>query len=179
MLEKAIFGGGCFWCTEAVFKMLHGVEKVLPGYSGGKEEDATYEKVSSGLTQHAEVTYLEYDPAQIAYRDLLTVFFASHDSTTVNRQGNDVGPQYRSIIFFTTPEQREDAEEFIRGINSSNPAGGKTVTELVPFENFYPAENYHQDYFAKNSQQAYCQIIINPKLEKVQKMFGELLNRNN
>jgi peptide-methionine (S)-S-oxide reductase len=175
MLEKAIFGGGCFWCTEAVFKMLKGVKKVLPGYSGGQAEEATYEMVSSGLTQHAEVTYIEYDAEEISYRDLLTVFFASHDPSTLNRQGNDVGPQYRSIIFYTTQEQKREAEEFIEEINSSHRGGASVVTELVPFENFYPAENYHQDYFSKNPQQAYCQIIINPKLEKVQKEFARLL----
>ena len=112
--EKAIFGGGCFWCTEAVFKMLKGVSKVLPGYSGGTEADATYEKVSSGRTEHAEVTYVEYDPSKIKYHDLLTVFFASHDPTTLNRQGNDVGPQYLSGIVYTTEEQKKEAEELIK-----------------------------------------------------------------
>lgn len=147
--------------------MLKGVEKVLPGYAGGTAEDATYEKISSGQTGHAEVTYVEYDPAQIAFKDLLTVFFASHDPTTVNRQGNDAGPQYRSIIFYTTPEQEVEAGQLIKELEA--------VTELAPLERFYEAEDYHRDYFAKNPNQTYCQLIINPKLEKVQKRFGELL----
>ena len=167
-MEKAIFGGGCFWCTEAVFKMLKGVSLVLPGYSGGTKEDANYSRVSTGKTQHAEVTYVEYDPEQVSYKDLLTVFFVSHDPTTVNRQGNDIGPQYRSVIFYTTPEQKLEAENFIKEISGA-------VTELEPFKEFYEAENYHQDYYTTHSDQAYCQIIINPKLEKVQQKFAELL----
>jgi peptide-methionine (S)-S-oxide reductase len=174
-MEKAIFGGGCFWCTEAVFKMLKGVKTVLPGYSGGIEADATYEKVSSGHTDHAEVTYVEYDPGEIKYRDLLTVFFASHDPTTVNRQGNDIGPQYRSVIFYTTEEQKKEADEFIKEIDSSSKEGSKVVTELVPFETFYEAENYHKQYYESHKDALYCQIIINPKLEKVQKQFARLL----
>lgn len=148
--------------------MLKGVKKVLPGYSGGSEDDATYEKVASGRTNHAEVTYVEYDSTQINYRDLLTVFFASHDPTTVNRQGNDVGPQYRSVVFYTTPEQKVEAEKFVAEIPGA-------VTDVEPFEVFYEAEEYHKDYFRKNQNAPYCQIIINPKLEKVQKEFGRLL----
>ena len=170
MTEKAIFGGGCFWCTEAVFKMLKGVKAVLPGYSGGTEQDATYEKVSSGNTNHAEVTYVEYDPALIKYRDLLTVFFASHDPTTLNRQGNDVGPQYRSVIFFTTLEQEAEAGKYIKEIPGA-------VTTVEPFKEFYEAENYHKDYYASHKGEPYCQVIINPKLEKVQQQFGELLKK--
>ena len=170
MIEKAAFGGGCFWCTEAVFKMLRGVHKVLPGYAGGTAEDATYEKVSSGKTGHAEVTYLEYEPAEIGYRDLLTVFFASHDPTTVNRQGDDIGSQYRSVIFYTTDEQKREAEKFIKELDA--------VTELVPLDQFYEAENYHKDYYTNNKSAPYCQIIINPKLEKVQKEFNNLLKSN-
>ncbi len=166
-MEKVAFGGGCFWCTEAVFKMLKGVSKVLPGYAGGAAEDATYGKVSSGTTGHAEVTYLEYDPKQISFRDLLTVFFASHDPTTVNRQGSDIGPQYRSAIFYTTPEQKAESEKLIKELDA--------VTELAPLERFYEAEDYHKDYFASHPEQAYCQVIINPKLEKIQKEFSQLL----
>lgn len=177
-MEKVIFGGGCFWCTEAVFKMLKGVGKVLPGYSGGTKDEATYEKVSSGTTGHAEVTYVEYNPAEISYHDLLTVFFASHDSTTLNRQGNDVGPQYRSVIFYTTEAQKEEAEKFIAEINNSQKEGEQTVTEVVPFSEFFEAENYHKDYYATHKDAGYCQIIINPKLEKVQKQFNELLKEN-
>ena len=168
-MEKAFFGGGCFWCTEAVFKMLKGVRKVLPGYAGGTAEEATYEKVSSGTTGHAEVTYVEYDPKDISYRDLLTVFFASHDPTTVNRQGNDVGPQYRSVIFYTNEGQKVEAEVFIREL------GEGVVTELEPLENFYEAENYHKDYYESHKDAPYCQMVINPKLDKVQKEFVNLL----
>ena len=174
-MQEAIFGGGCFWCTEAVFKMLKGVSKVLPGYSGGVADDATYEKVSTGRTSHAEVTYVEYDSNLISYRDLLTVFFGSHDPTTVNRQGNDIGPQYRSVIFYTSEEQKSEAEKFIKEINASSKEGKDVATELTPFDQFYEAENYHQDYYARNSNAPYCQIIINPKLDKVQKEFANLL----
>ncbi len=174
--EISVFGGGCFWCTEAVFKMLRGVSVVLPGYSGGTTENPTYEQVSGGRTGHAEVVYLEYDPTLVKYRDLLTVFFGSHDSTTLNRQGNDVGTQYRSVVFYTTSEQKKVAEDLIREINASNEAGGPVVTELVPFEKFYEAENYHRDYFATHPGNPYCEVIINPKLEKVQKEFASLLS---
>ena len=173
-MEKAIFGGGCFWCTEAVFKMLRGVSKVLSGYAGGGAEDATYEKVSGGNTGHAEVIYIEYDPKQVSYNDLLTVFFASHDPATLNRQGNDIGLQYRSVIFYTTEEQKKEAEKFITEVNASSSKGVSVVTELKPFDKFYEAENYHHDYFANNKNASYCQIVINPKLEKVQKEFANL-----
>src|SRR3990167_6546419 len=169
-IEKAVFGGGCFWCTEAVFKMLKGVKVVSPGYAGGSKEDATYEKVSGGNTGHAEVIYIEYDPEQVSYKDLLTVFFASHDPTTVNRQGNDIGAQYRSVIFYTTYEQKTEAEKFIRELDA--------VTALVPLDQFYEAENYHKDYYTNNKSAPYCQIIISPKLEKVQKEFNNLLKSN-
>jgi peptide-methionine (S)-S-oxide reductase len=176
MIEKAVFGGGCFWCTEAVFKMLKGVSKVLPGYAGGTVPNPTYEQVSAGNTGHAEVIYIEYDPEQVKYRDLLTVFFGSHDPTTINRQGDDVGEQYRSVIFYTTPEQKEEAENFIKEINNSNLSGSPVVTTVEPLKEFYEAEDYHKDYFAKNKNAPYCQVVINPKLEKVQKQFAELLN---
>ncbi len=173
--EIAVFGGGCFWCTEAVFKMIKGVSKVLPGYSGGTIKNPTYEQVCGGKTGHAEVVYLEYDPLLVKYRDLLTVFFGSHDPTTKNRQGNDVGTQYRSVVFFTTDEQKKIAEEFIKEINDSNEHGASVVTELEPLKEFYEAENYHKDYFATHPDNPYCEVIINPKLEKVQKEFGALL----
>lgn len=173
--EIAVFGGGCFWCTEAVFKMMKGVSKVLPGYAGGTVDNPTYEQVSNGTTGHAEVVYIEYDPHEVKYADLLTVFFGSHDPTTVNRQGNDVGTQYRSIIFYTTSEQKTDAESVIREINESNEMGAPVVTELEPYKEFFEAENYHHDYFANNPGNPYCAVIINPKLEKIQKKFGHLL----
>jgi len=176
-IEVAVFGGGCFWCTEAVFKMMRGVVSVGPGYAGGQTENPTYNEVSSGTTGHAEVIRIEYDPTQVKYRDLLTVFFGSHDPTTVNRQGNDIGTQYRSIIFYTNDEQKREAEEMIKEINDSNSAGAPAVTEVVPLTKFYDAEEYHKDYFAKNPENMYCQVIINPKLEKVQKQFADLLNK--
>lgn len=173
--EVAIFGGGCFWCTEAVFKMIKGVSLVKPGYAGGKLQNPTYTEVSTENTGHAEVVYIEYDPFQVDYKDLLTIFFASHDPTTLNRQGADVGTQYRSVIFYTTPEQKREAENFIKEINKSNEAGSPAVTEVSPFINFYDAENYHKDYFENHKENPYCQIIINPKLQKVQKEFVNLL----
>lgn len=148
--------------------MLKGVKEVKPGYAGGLAEDATYERVSSGKTGHAEVAYVEYDPSQVRYRDLLTIFFASHDPTTINRQGNDVGPQYRSVIFYTTEEQKAEAEQFISEIEGA-------VTEVKPLEAFYEAEDYHKGYFAKNRNAPYCQVVISPKLEKVEKQFADLL----
>lgn len=176
--QVVVFGGGCFWCTEAVFKMFKGVISVEPGYAGGVKEKATYRDVSGGNTGHAEVIKIDFDPSKISYRDLLTVFFGSHDPTTPNRQGADVGTQYRSVIFYTTIEQREQAEKFITELNKSNAMGESIVTEVAPLEAFYPAEQYHKDYYAKNLEQVYCQLVINPKLEKVQEKFAELLKNN-
>jgi peptide-methionine (S)-S-oxide reductase len=177
--EIAVFGGGCFWCTEAVFKMLRGVSSVLPGYAGGTTKNPTYGDVSGGKTGHAEVIQIEYNPKLIRYQDLLTVFFGSHDPTTLNRQGNDIGTQYRSVIFYTTPEQKKVAEEFIKEINDSNERGKPLVTELSPLDVFYEAENYHRDYFATHPGNPYCEVVINPKLEKVQKQFANLLENPN
>lgn len=176
--EIAIFGGGCFWCTETVFKMLKGVSVVKPGYAGGTVPNPTYDQVSTGKTGHAEVIYIEFDPKVVAYKTLLTVFFGSHDPTTLNRQGADVGTQYRSVIFYTTPEQKEVAEKMIQEIDSSNTQGDPVVTEVTPLDpanGFYDAETYHQDYFANHKDSMYCHVVINPKLEKVQKEFAELL----
>ena len=175
--EIAVFGGGCFWCTEAVFKMMKGVSSVLPGYSGGTKVNPTYDEVCAGKTGHAEVVQIKYDPLKVGYEDLLTVFFGSHDPTTLNRQGNDVGTQYRSVIFYTISAQKEIAEKFVFDINNSNKVGQKVVTEIVPFDVFYEAENYHHDYFASHPGNPYCEIIINPKLEKVQKNFANLLKK--
>jgi peptide-methionine (S)-S-oxide reductase len=178
MNEIAIFGGGCFWCTEAVFKMLKGVVSVTPGYAGGTTKNPTYDDVCGGFTGHAEVTRIEYDPAQISFRSLMTVFFATHDPTTLNRQGNDVGTQYRSIILYTTSTQKEEAETFIREIDESTKEGNPVVTEVKPLTEFYEAENYHRDYFAHHPDQAYCQLVISPKVKKVQEKFAELLKNN-
>ncbi|PIR82934.1 peptide-methionine (S)-S-oxide reductase [Candidatus Kaiserbacteria bacterium CG10_big_fil_rev_8_21_14_0_10_56_12] len=177
MHDIAVFGGGCFWCTEAVFKMLNGVVAVTPGYAGGSTQQPTYEQVCSGRTGHAEVICIEYDSALVSYRTLMTVFFATHDPTTLNRQGNDVGTQYRSIILYTTPEQKREAEAFIQEIEHSTARGGHVVTEIAPLDTFYEAENYHKDYFARNPSQAYCDLVISPKVEKVQKEFATLLAR--
>jgi len=175
--EIAIFGGGCFWCTEAVFAELRGVVSVMPGYAGGTVANPTYEAVCSGSTGHAEVTRVEFDPAQISFHDLLTVFFATHDPTTLNRQGNDVGTQYRSAIFYTTDAQRDEALAFIKQLHDSDAGGRPVVTEVTPLslDKFYPAEDYHRNYFANNPNQPYCQVIIEPKVEKLQAKFAELL----
>ncbi|MCR4333697.1 MAG: peptide-methionine (S)-S-oxide reductase MsrA [Patescibacteria group bacterium] len=178
MKEIAVFGGGCFWCTEAVFTMLDGVESVIPGYAGGTTPNPTYERVCTGDTGHAEVTRIMYDPAKVSFRTLMTVFFATHDPTTLNRQGNDVGTQYRSIILYTTPAQKEEAEAFIREIDASSKEGGRVVTEVQPLTAFYEAEPDHRNYFARNPEKAYCNLVINPKVEKVQKEFAELLKSN-
>ena len=175
--EVAVFGGGCFWCTEAVFKMLKGVSSVAPGYAGGTKETATYERVSNGDTEHVEVTRVEYDPAQITFRDLMTVFFGSHDATQLNRQGNDIGTQYRSVIFTTTPAQKEEAEAFIYELHASAVDGDPVVTTVEPLVEFFPAEDYHRDYYTRNASRGYCQVIIAPKLQKVQKEFANLLAR--
>lgn len=174
----AIFGGGCFWCTEAVFQMLKGVKSVVSGYAGGTKANPTYMEVSSGKTGHAEVIKIEYDPNMIDYKDLLTVFFGSHDPTTLNRQGADVGTQYRSVIFTMDKDQEEKAKRIISEINASNKEGKPIVTEVVPFTNFYPAEGYHQNYYQSNKTAMYCDLVINPKLEKIQKQFADLLIQN-
>jgi len=183
--ETAIFGGGCFWCTEAVFSELRGVTAVMPGYAGGtipssgapSGQAPTYEQVCTGTTGYAEVIRIDFDPAQISFNDLLTVFFATHDPTTLNRQGNDVGTQYRSAVFYTTDAQRDAALAFIAKLHDSDPGGRPVVTEVTPLslDKFYPAEDYHRDYFANNPRQPYCQVIIEPKVEKLQKQFAALL----
>lgn len=175
MPEIAVFGGGCFWCTEAVFEGLRGIVSVMPGYAGGSVKNPKYEQVCGGSTGHAEVLKIEFDPSQISYRDLLTVFFASHDPTTLNRQGSDVGTHYRSILLYVDEAQRQEAEQFIAQLNNNDVEGKNVVTEVVPLDAFYPAEEYHRQYYKKNPTQAYCQLVINPKLEKVKKRFSELL----
>lgn len=173
--QTAVFGGGCFWCTEAVFKDLRGVMSVMPGYAGGQKENPIYEEVCSGKTGHAEVIKIEFDPARIRYDDLLTVFFATHDPTTPDRQGNDVGTQYRSLILYTTEDQKNKAENFIRALNASGAQGPPVVTEVKPLETFYEAEQEHRGYYEKNRSQPYCRLVIHPKLEKVRKEFAALL----
>ncbi len=176
MEEKiAVFGGGCFWCTEAVFKLLRGVGSIAPGYAGGHTENPTYEQVSRGDTGHAEAIQIHYNPAEISYKDLLTVFFVAHDPTTLNRQGPDTGTQYRSAIFYTDEEQKREAEEYIKELEASDPGGKPIVTEVAPLTKFYEAEAYHFDYAAQNPDQPYIQIVSTPKVEKVQKKFDNLL----
>lgn len=176
MSSVVVFGGGCFWCTEAVFAMLKGIISVLPGYSGGNLPNPTYEQVCKGKTGYVEVIRIEYNPSLISYRDLLTVFFATHDPTTMNRQGGDIGPQYRSVIFYSGEEQKKEAENFIKELSASSAEGKPIVTAIEPLTNFYEAEDYHKNYYAKNSSNPYCQVVINPKLKKVQEKFAELLD---
>jgi len=174
-MSTAVFGGGCFWCTEAVFAMLKGVSKVEPGYAGGEMDNPTYERISEGNTGHAEVIRVTYDPETISYEDLLTVFFGSHDPTTPNRQGADVGEQYRSVILFATDEEKATAERVAKEIQGSLSDGTSVVTQILPLEKFFAAEDYHKNYYASNSSAPYCQIIIEPKVEKVRKRFAELV----
>jgi len=169
--ELATLAGGCFWCLEAVFKMLRGVEKVQSGYAGGHVPDPSYELVCSGTTGHAEVVQVTFDPAAISYRDLLEVFFTIHDPTTLNRQGGDVGTQYRSAIFHHSDDQRRTAEEVMAAVKERRTWGREIVTQLVPLETFYPAETYHDDYFNRNPRQAYCQAVIAPKVAKARATF--------
>jgi peptide-methionine (S)-S-oxide reductase len=173
--QIAVFGGGCFWCTEAVFDELKGVVSVMPGYAGGSVENPSYEKVCSGDTGHAEVIRIEFNPGQVAFNDLLTVFFATHDPTTLNRQGADVGTQYRSVVFYADEEQKRQAESFIKKLNDAPSFGRPVVTTVEPLKEFYPAEDYHRKYYADNTYQPYCQITIPPKLNKLHKQFSELL----
>lgn len=178
-MQVAVFGGGCFWCTEAVFRALRGVSSVMPGYAGGQMPKPTYEKICDGDTGHAEVIRIEFDPSQISFEDLLTVFFATHNPTTLNRQGNDVGTQYRSIILYTNEEQKKIAEMFIKKLDEGDTTGKPVVTEVVSLQEFFEAESYHQDYFTKNPDNGYCQFAINPKLEKVKERFHQLLKTSN
>lgn len=173
--STAVFGGGCFWCTEAVFKMLRGIVSVTPGYAGGNIPNPSYYEVSNNNTGHAEVIKIEYDPSVITYQNLLTVFFGSHDATQVNRQGADVGTQYRSIILYANDEQKQEAKQFIAELNVSAKEGKPIATEIAPLGIFYPAEAEHLDFYARNKNFGYCEVIIAPKLQKVQEKFAELL----
>lgn len=174
-MKTGVFGGGCFWCTEAVFQMLKGVSKVEPGYAGGTVESPSYERVSGGDTGHAEVIRVTYDPKVISYEDLLTVFFGSHDPTTLNRQGADVGEQYRSVILYQGDEEKAEAEAKIKEIDESLKNGTRVVTQIVPLGEFYPAEEYHHKYFEKNKRAPYCMLVVEPKVAKVRKRFAELV----
>jgi peptide-methionine (S)-S-oxide reductase len=175
--EVATLGGGCFWCLEPIFKDLTGVEEVVVGYSGGTVPNPSYEQVCTGKTGHAEVLQILFDPDVIPFTEILEVFFNMHDPTTPNRQGADVGPQYRSVIFYHTQKQKEEAERVIEDLKASGTWKAPIVTEVVPFKEFYKAEAYHQNYFAKNPGQAYCQVVIAPKVEKFQKQYNQKLKK--
>lgn len=174
-VQTATLGGGCFWCLEAVFDELRGVEQVVSGYSGGRRSNPTYEQVCSGATGHAEVVQVVFDPAVISFRELLEVFFAIHDPTTLNRQGADVGTQYRSVIFYHSPEQKDIARAMIAELNASKVFDHSIVTEVTAFDKFYPAEEYHQEYFRKNPNQPYCQVVVSPKVAKLRRNFAAKL----
>ncbi|SCY80039.1 peptide-methionine (S)-S-oxide reductase MsrA [Flavobacterium caeni] len=173
-VEKATFAGGCFWCTEAVFLELDGVQSVQSGYIGGQTESPTYEQVCSGTTGHAEAIEIVFDPQKIDYGTLLRIFFATHDPTTINRQGNDVGTQYRSEIFYHDENQRQTAQAYIERLNQANTYGRRLVTKLTPASVFYVAEDYHQNYYNRNQNAGYCTYVITPKVEKVRRSFAQL-----
>jgi peptide-methionine (S)-S-oxide reductase len=170
-MEVATLGGGCFWCTEAVFSQLKGVEKIEPGYSGGELENPTYEEVSSGTTGHAEVAQITFDPNVISFKEILQVFFSTHDPTTLNRQGPDVGSQYRSVIFYHDNQQKETAEQVIRELGQEKIFDSLIVTQLKPLKIFYKAEDYHKEYFKRHPEQPYCRVVIAPKVTKFRQLY--------
>lgn len=172
-LEVVTLGGGCFWCTEAVFDDLKGVVDVVSGYSGGARPNPSYEQICTGATGHAEVVQVTFDPSIVSFSEILDVFFTVHDPTTLNRQGADVGTQYRSVIFYHTPEQQQVAQAKIAEINAANIWDAPIVTEVSPLTAFYPAEDYHQEYFRKNPYQGYCQVVVRPKVAKFRQKFSE------
>ncbi|MCB0076993.1 MAG: peptide-methionine (S)-S-oxide reductase MsrA [Anaerolineales bacterium] len=174
-LEQATLGGGCFWCLEAAYLQLRGIQRVVSGYAGGHLRHPSYKQVTSGRSGHAEVVQISFDPAIISFRDLLYLFFTIHDPTTRNRQGNDIGPQYRSIILYHNDEQKAIAESVIAELQGEGLWSRPVVTELVPLERFYAAEDYHQNYYAKNPYQGYCQFVVAPKVAKTRQKFSHLL----
>lgn len=176
-IEIAIFANGCFWCSEAIFQKINGVKEVLPGYIGGITENPTYEEVCSGTTDHAEAIKIIFDANLLTYQELLEVFFATHDPTTLNRQGNDIGTQYRSEVFYTSPDQKEQAELFVQLLNQENIFDKPVVTKVSKATTFYFAENYHQNYFNSHPEKSYCAIVIAPKIKKFEKFFQEHLQK--
>ena len=176
-LETATLAGGCFWCTEAVFLELDGVKSVVSGYTGGRTKNPTYREISNGDTGHAEAIRITFDPKKVTYGELLEIFFATHDPTTLNRQGNDVGTQYRSEIFYHSDSQKQQAEDYISQLDREGTFGRKIVTRVSPETVFYPAEDYHQNYYARNTQQSYCTYVITPKVEKVRTKFTQKLKK--
>ena len=175
--EIATLAGGCFWCLEAVFVELSGVSKVVSGYSGGRTRNPSYREVCSGASGHAEVVQITFDPSIVSFADLLRVFFTIHDPTTLNRQGNDVGPQYRSAVFYHSPEQKQTTEDVIAEIKNAGIWSNPIVTEVTPITDFYAAEEYHQDYYQNNSQQMYCRVVIEPKVLKFRKQYADRLKQ--
>jgi peptide-methionine (S)-S-oxide reductase len=175
MKQQATLAGGCFWCLEAVYDQLRGVENVQSGYAGGRRPNPTYEQVCTGTTGHAEVVQITYDDEQVSFRDLLDIFFTIHDPTTLNRQGGDVGTQYRSAIFYHNDSQKQESEAKIRELEAEKTWSDAIVTQVEPLEQFYPAEDYHRDYFERNPGQAYCAVVIAPKVAKARKYFLEKL----
>lgn len=176
-LETATLAGGCFWCLEAVYDQVSGVKDVVSGYTGGHVPNPTYRRVCDGNTGHAEAVQIQFDPEQISYRELLEIFFSIHDPTTLNRQGADVGTQYRSAIFYHSEEQRQTAEQLVRELTEQKVFRDPIVTQIVPATTFYPAEDYHQEYFARNPYQPYCQFVVAPKVAKFQKLFAHRVAR--
>lgn len=174
-LDTATLGGGCFWCTEAVFDSVEGVVDVVSGYAGGHTENPTYQQVCSETTGHAEVIQIKFDPDEISYKEILQIFFGTHDPTTLNRQGNDIGSSYRSVVFYHSPEQKESADEVIKEISDEGIFDNDIVTEVTEFTNFYAAEDYHQDYFSKNPNQPYCSAVVAPKVGKFRQKFAHRL----
>ena len=175
--ETATVAGGCFWCMEAVFQQIDGVEKVVSGYTGGTTANPTYREVCSDRTGHAEAVQVSFDPLKISYREILEVFFSVHDPTTLNRQGADVGTQYRSAIFYSSDEQRDAAEQLIRELDEAHTWKKPIVTQILPLDRFYPAENYHRDYFVRHPEQAYCQMVISPKVAKLRTKWAKRLKQ--
>ncbi|EMR02870.1 peptide-methionine (S)-S-oxide reductase MsrA [Cesiribacter andamanensis] len=176
-MEKATLGGGCFWCVEAVLQRLEGVDEVVSGYAGGHVENPSYQQVCSGSTGHAEVVQVSFRPEVISYTDLLAAFFATHDPTTLNRQGNDVGTQYRSVIYYHTEQQKQEAQQVMDAVNASGAWQSPVVTELSPLPVFYPAERYHQNYFNDNREQPYCLFVVKPKVDKLKKAYSDKLKK--
>lgn len=176
-LEKATLGGGCFWCTEAVYKEMNGVVEVVPGYSGGHIKNPSYKEVCTGRTGHAEVVQITYNPEVVSFSEILEVFFKTHDPTTLNRQGNDVGTQYRSAVFYHNPEQKQTAEKVIELFQQDAVYDDPIVTEVTAFDVFYVAEDYHHNYFERNKNQPYCQFVVAPKVDKFKKIFKEKLKK--
>lgn len=172
-MEKATFGGGCFWCTEAIFQRLKGINSAIPGYSGGDLPNPSYEEVSEGETGHAEAVQIEFDPKVIPFKKILEVFFYTHDPTTPNQQGNDFGPQYRSAIFYHSAKQKSDSDEFIQDLAGKKVFDRPIVTEVLPFKNFYEADDYHKNYYERNKNAMYCSYVIGPKIHKLLEKYGK------